>query len=140
MTAAPLPTYAGDVSPSAAHAALEADPAAVLVDCRTRAEWQFVGVPELGDRVKFVEWQRYPDGLRNAAFLDELSASGAGPRVPVYFICRSGARSRDAAVAATAAGYRAAYNVADGFEGPVGPDGQRTVAGWKADGLPWRQP
>lgn len=132
-------TYAGDVSPADAYAALRADGAAVLVDCRTRPEWQFVGVPALGDRVKFVEWQRYPDGHRNGDFLAELAAAGARPDVPVYFICRSGARSRDAAVAATAAGYRAAYNVADGFEGPVGPGGQRGVAGWKAAGLPWSQ-
>jgi adenylosuccinate synthase len=33
-----------------------------------------------------------------------------------------------------------AFNVADGFEGPVDAEGHRgTVAGWKAEGLPWRQ-
>ena len=38
------------------------------------------------------------------------------------------------------AGYPHVYNVADGFEGPVDPDGHRgSAAGWKAEGLPWRQ-
>jgi len=38
------------------------------------------------------------------------------------------------------AGFPRAFNVADGFEGPVDQEGHRgTVAGWKADGLPWRQ-
>ena len=49
-------------------------------------------------------------------------------------------RSLAAAEAAQAAGFPHAYNVADGFEGPPDGDGHRgTVAGWKADGLPWRQ-
>lgn len=133
-------TYAGDVSPSDAYAALQTDPAAVLVDCRTQPEWEFVGLPAVGDRLRLIEWQRWPDGRRNEAFLDELADVGLRPYDSVYFICRSGARSRDAAIAATAAGYRAAYNVADGFEGPVGPEGRRTVAGWKAENLPWRHP
>ncbi len=132
-------TYAGDVDSREAFAALAANPAAVLVDVRTRPEWEFVGVPSLDGQSRFVEWQRYPDGTRNEGFLEELTAGGIDPDRPVYFLCRSGARSRDAAIVATAAGYAAAYNVADGFEGPVGPDGRRTVAGWKVAGLPWRQ-
>ena len=41
-------SYAGDVTPEQAWETLSADPDAVLVDCRTQAEWAFVGVPELG--------------------------------------------------------------------------------------------
>ena len=45
-----------------------------------------------------------------------------------------------AAQAAQAAGFPHAFNVADGFEGPVDAACHRgTVAGWKAEGLPWRQ-
>ena len=59
-------SYAGDVAPDEAYAALAADEDAVLVDVRTRAEWTYVGVPDLDTRsaseVVFVEWQRFPDG------------------------------------------------------------------------------
>jgi rhodanese-related sulfurtransferase len=49
-------------------------------------------------------------------------------------------RSLAAAEAAVAAGYSHAYNVADGFEGPPDEDGHRgRIAGWKVEGLPWRQ-
>ena len=136
-------TYAGDVTPAEAFAALTQEPAAVLVDCRSTAEWQFVGIPDLASvskQVVLVEWQRFPDGSLNARFFDELGAAGVGHDQPVYFMCRSGQRSQAAAVAATAAGYASAFNVAFGFEG--GPDlsGHRgTGSGWKAEGLPWRQ-
>ena len=44
------------------------------------------------------------------------------------------------AQAARDAGFRHVYNVADGFEGHLDPDGHRGQAGgWKASGLPWRQ-
>ena len=55
------------------------------------------------------------------------------------FLCRSGVRSQHAAVLATANGYRAAYNVLEGFEGDRSPQGQRRVNGWQMAGLPWRQ-
>lgn len=136
-------TYAGDVPPKDAFSAVAEDPSAVLVDVRTRPELAYVGYPDLsgaGKQVVPIEWQMFPTGQQNPHFIDELEARGIRRDQPVYFICRSGARSRFAAVAATAAGYTNAYNVADGFEGPVGRDGHRgSVSGWKVDGLPWRQ-
>ena len=50
-----------------------------------------------------------------------------------------GVRSVAAGLAAQAAGYGPVHNVLQGFEGDVGPDGQRGHTGWRADGLPWRQ-
>ena len=135
-------TYAGDLPPQQAFDLLRNDPDAVLVDVRTRAEWTYVGGPdlaELGKPVVRVEWVRYPDGSPNDAFLDELAAAGVDPERPVAFICRSGVRSASAAETATRAGYPRAYNVAEGFEGPLGADGHRGGRGWKAAGLPWRQ-
>ena len=41
------PAYAGDITPEEAWKLLVDDPEAVLVDCRTDAEWRFVGVPDL---------------------------------------------------------------------------------------------
>jgi len=135
-------SYAGDVQSRDAYAALQADEAAVLVDVRTSAEWSYVGVPDLrqiGKRVIPVEWQRFPDGALNESFLEQLRAAGVAEGAPIYFLCRSGARSAAAAELATRAGLGPAYNVADGFEGPLDSEGHRSVAGWKVDGLPWRQ-
>lgn len=134
-------TYAGDVTPSEAHAAVTRSEDAVLVDVRTRAEWAYVGVPLLDSRSEplLIEWQQYPDGALNPSFVDDLRAAGIGEGTSVYFLCRSGVRSVAAAEAATAAGLGPAYNVLEGFEGPHDADGHRTVAGWKVAGLPWKQ-
>lgn len=128
-------TYAGDVTPDDAYAALATDPRAVLVDCRTRTEWELVGVP-VAERVVFLEWMS-AEGVPNGRFLDELR-SRVAPEDAVYFLCRSGQRSAIAAHTAAAAGFVAAFNVLDGFEGPVGADGGRNERGWRAAGLPWR--
>jgi rhodanese-related sulfurtransferase len=137
-----MSVYAGDVDPSRAYAELRSDADAVLVDVRTDAEWVYVGRPdltEIGRRVVFLQWQLFPGGRVNESFVEQLRREGVAQGVPVYFLCRSGARSAAAAAAVTAAGFGPAYNVSDGFEGPLGVDGHRDVAGWKAAGLPWRQ-
>ena len=132
-----------DVSPRAAWQELVQDESAMLVDCRTDAEWNFVGIPDLSElqkQVVLIPWQVYPSMQVNGAFAEHLRRAGATPETKLYFICRSGARSLAAGQAAQAAGFPSAFNVADGFEGPVDAEGHRgTVAGWKADGLPWRQ-
>jgi rhodanese-related sulfurtransferase len=94
---------------------------------------------KIGKRVIPLEWQRFPDGALNRGFVEQLRESGVAQGAPIYFICRSGVRSVAAAEVATAAGLGPAYNVVDGFEGPLDHDGHRTVAGWKVAGLPWRQ-
>jgi rhodanese-related sulfurtransferase len=112
------------------------------VDCRTEAEWLFVGTPdltEMGKRVVLIEWLDFPDGRVDPEFVDRLVEHGVSSEVPVYFLCRSGVRSKAAAIAATSASFEQAHNVSEGFEGPRGPDGRRTVSGWKIAGLPWRQ-
>ena len=75
----------------------------------------------------------------------EFSAKGA-PFViidrdaPLLFLCRSGVRSKAAAIAMTQQGFTACYNIANGFEGDSDPTRHRgTVSGWKVEGLPWVQ-
>lgn len=132
-----------DVAPAQSWAAIQQDPAAMLVDVRTDAEWNFVGIPDIaatGKRVVLIPWQVYPSMAVNDHFAEALHKAGVLPEHKVYFICRSGARSLAAAQAAQAAGYPSVFNVADGFEGPVDHEGHRGVAaGWKAAGLPWMQ-
>lgn len=136
-------SHARDISPQQAYQLLRDDPQAVLVDVRTTAEWHFVGVPDLGElgrTVACVEWTTFPDGTPNQLFLDQLAEHGVQPGVPVAFLCRSGVRSAAAADLATAHGLGPAYNVSDGFEGPLDDSAHRgSQAGWKASGLPWRQ-
>ena len=141
------PTYAGDRTSAEAWEVLASDERAILIDVRTRAEWTFVGTADLqgiGKAAALIEWQRFPGMDVNAHFVDEVGEAlrerGASPDTPVFFLCRSGARSRSAAIAITSAGLRAAYNISDGFEGPQDADRHRGgVAGWKAAGLPWAQ-
>ena len=129
--------YAGALLPAEAYALLQLDPNAKLVDVRTQAEWEYVGhIPG----TVLIEWNTYPNGQRNPAFLGELQDQVAQGDAPVMFLCRSGARSHQAAQAATQAGFTNAYNILEGFEGDKDTNGHRnTVGGWRFAGLPWVQ-
>jgi rhodanese-related sulfurtransferase len=139
--------YAGDVSAREAWGGLAGDAAATLVDVRSRAEWTYVGVPVLasiGKPTVLVEWDEFPSGQLVPDFIGRLKAEldrhGVGKDAPLYFICRSGNRSRHAAVAATAAGYSKAFNIEQGFEGRLDADRHRGTQGsWKEENLPWAQ-
>lgn len=141
------PEYAGDIGAAEAWEKLTGDPKAQLVDVRTMAEWNFVGLPDLGRlgrRVHCIEWQSFPSMAPNPDFVQAtegaLASAGADKDTPVLFLCRSGARSRAAAMAMTRAGYRKAFNIADGFEGDLDTERHRGhSSGWKAQGLPWKQ-
>jgi len=140
--------YKGDVTARHAWSVLSGRAKTALVDVRTAAEWSFVGTPDLSGApgtFLLVEWQHYPDMARNPDFVANVEAALAEAGVdrddPVFFLCRSGARSAAAAAALTAAGYRNCYNISGGFEGPHDEERHRgRVEGWKAEGLPWAQP
>jgi len=135
--------YAGDILPARAWEILESDPRATLIDVRTAAEWSYVGVPDLsglGKQPLFISWALYPQMQVNALFAQQLAAAGPAADTPLLFLCRSGVRSRSAAIAMTAAGFRACYNIAHGFEGDHDTQRHRgAVSGWKVSGLPWVQ-
>ncbi len=147
MTMQLLNGYAGDISVTEAYSMLENDDSAILVDVRTKAEWTYVGAPDLSSIDKqtiFIEWQEFP--LMNVAvdfaphLMEILRARGVLASAPVLFLCRSGARSRAAAISMTKAGQGRCYNIAEGFEGPLDDKRKRgAVDGWKARGLPWAQ-
>jgi len=139
--------YAGDVAACEAFRLLSSDRSSTLVDVRTKAEWTYVGAPdlkEIGKAVFFVEWQTFPamqvDGGFVARLADLLESAGVRPGAPLLFLCRSGARSRNAAIAMTRTGWAPCFNISDGFEGRLDPWGRRNVvSGWKASNLPWTQ-
>jgi len=135
--------YAGDVTPATALKILSEHKDAILIDVRTRAEWNYVGLPELasiGKKPVLLEWQVFPSMQQNPEFVATLGNAVADKDTPLLFLCRSGVRSAAAAKALSAAGYSTCFNVAEGFEGPLDSHGKRgSAGGWKASGLPWRQ-
>jgi rhodanese-related sulfurtransferase len=128
--------YGGALTPAEAHEIWRSAAGAKLVDVRTRAEWDYVGrIPGAVE----IELLTYPANRPNPAFVAELE-SKVDKTAPVLFICRSGGRSHNAAMLATQAGYSAAYNVLEGFEGDKDAQGHRnSTGGWRAAGLPWTQ-
>ena len=143
VATANYPLYAGDVSPIEAWSALTAQANAQLIDVRTQAEWAFSGVPSLdsiGKTLKMISWKFYPNFDLNQRFIEQLEAAVPDKSAPLYFLCKTGGRSTDAAIAANAAGYAACYNIEGGFEGDINNNHQRgQVNGWKATRLPWQQ-
>jgi len=137
------PLYAGDVSPSECWTALTSAPASQLVDVRTQPEWSFAGIPTLDSiskTVKTISWKFYPNFDVNPNFIAQLEAAVPDKTAPLYFLCKTGGRSADAAIAATAAGYTHCYNIEGGFEGDINSNYQRgQISGWKASKLPWQQ-
>jgi rhodanese-related sulfurtransferase len=138
-----------EVLPHEAWENLKSEPNSVLVDVRTKSEWAYVGCPnldELGKPLIRVEWLAFPEMSVNPGFTGELF-SHFGDRFPdrIYFICRSGVRSLDAADYVSSLlgeiGRDAlCINVAEGFEGDLDEAKHRgSVNGWKKRGLPWRQ-
>jgi len=128
--------YSGAVSPAEAWALRQQLPGSVIVDVRSAAEWQFVGV--VPDAVR-IELRTYPGMVPNPGFVTQLQQQ-VDKSATVLFICRSGARSDEAARLAAEAGYSQVYNVLEGFEGDRDAAQHRgSVNGWKAAGLPWMQ-
>lgn len=148
MSAGTIPSIS-EVGPKDAWDILEKNHSAVLIDVRSKAEWTFVGLPDLGPLGKNaiqIEWKVFPGMEDNPDFLPEL-ARHIGESAPsmMLFLCRSGGRSLSAAKA-VAQSYAqtgqlvTCVNVAEGFEGDLNAEKHRgTLSGWKARGLPWRQ-
>ncbi len=127
--------YAGLVTPSEAHALMQAE-VATIVDVRTRFEAEYVG------RIAgtpLIEWKPLGAAEPNQAFIEQLDAL-PDKRENLLFLCRSGVRSHAAAAAATEAGHRHAFNILEGFEGDLDEERHRGVkGGWRKAGLPWIQ-
>ncbi|QLI80229.1 rhodanese-like domain-containing protein [Chitinibacter fontanus] len=128
--------YAGVVTPAEAWSLFQSLPAVHIVDVRTSAEWQWVGVVPETDQI---EWKSYPGMANNPNFITQLKTK-VDPEAVVMFLCRSGVRSHDAAALAAQHGYASAMNILEGFEGDKDSEGHRgRKNGWKVANLPWVQ-
>ena len=136
-----------DMSPEDAWSQLSENKNAALVDCRTSREWDAIGVPDLSriDRAMYlVEWRQAPDMAVNSAFAQQMDdATGGDYPECLFFICRSGARSKEAAtfmqeILSSKSVNCSCVNVAEGFEGTQTPEiiAART-SGWRNKNLPW---
>ena len=114
-----------------------------LIDVRTKPEWIYVGVPDLSSinkKVIFVSWQVYPEMGTNKFFENQILESNIKKDNNLYFICRSGNRSNNAAEFLASRGFSNCFNVIDGFEGKLNHERQRTlIDGWQFNNLPWKQ-
>lgn len=125
--------FAGIVSPQEAWH-LFSRRIALLIDVRSVEERKFIGHVPHSLRIT---WMTDANLVKNRRFLRELVAK-AGKDDVILFLCRSGKRSAAAAEAATQAGFRNVFNVAEGFEGEM-VNGQRGLSGWRSYDLPWVQ-
>ena len=132
-----------DATPEQAWEILRDKPEAVLLDVRTRMEYEYVGHPP---GAVHVPWQEIPDWKVRPEFVSEVrealraTGSAAPEQIPVLAMCRSGKRSLAAAEELARQGFREVYNIVEGFEGDRDPDGHRSsVNGWRYRGLPWEQ-
>ena len=118
---------------------------AILVYVRTKEQWTFVGVPDLaslGKQTIFIEWQEYTNISYNSSFVYMLMEYiGSQPVDKIFFLCRSGTRSMDAANAlsnhpSNLGKNIRCVNVAEGFEGDMNIEKHRgCTSGWTARDL-----
>lgn len=128
-------SYRGLLTPDEAWRLVQENPAARLVDIRTKEELTLIGrVPGAVE----IQWRLYEGWELNPRFLRDIKKTFL-PTDTLLLLCRSGVRSREAGELLAAEGYRNCFNILEGFEGDKNEAGQRVVAGWKARGLPWSQ-
>jgi rhodanese-related sulfurtransferase len=135
--------YVGDVLSSEIWQYLQENHA-FIVDVRTNPELKFVGTPDLTNtktRLISLEWLRYPDFEANPHFITDIMRLIQDETASIFFLCKTGGRSAMAANAAAQFGYKDCFNIMHGFEGDHDENLHRgSVNGWKAEGLPWKQP
>ena len=126
------------LDPLSAHAYLQHNADALLIDCRTEIEHMYVGHPAGAEHIA---WQEGPDWEIDPEFVVKVKRLLMGDLArPVLLICRSGQRSVAAGLALETAGFSNVINVLEGFEGERDENCRRgTLGGWRFHGLPWYQ-
>ncbi len=141
----------GDLTPTQAFKMQEKDPGhTFLVDCRTRAEFQYVGHPDNAYNIplRFLSAKPGKKGyieVNNPDFAKDLLARFNPETDTLIILCRSGNRSCTACNEAIKAGFKEdkVFNMMGGFEGGKNKNkkslfyGQRWAGGRRLEGLPW---
>jgi len=111
---------------------LKKNPKCVLLDVRTKEEWDTIGKPngeKIGLKTYFLSIQFGNERIVNEYFIQEFKNLKINQDKNFLISCRSGARSQFAAELLTKENY-ICVNISDGFEG-----NQENV-GWKKCNLP----
>ena len=111
---------------------LKNNPKCVLLDVRTKEEWDTIGKPngeKIGLKTYFLSIQFGNERIFNENFIQEFKNLAINQDKNILIICRSGARSQFAAELLTKENYTC-MNISDGFEG-----NQENV-GWQKCNLP----
>ena len=142
----PLGLY---LSPKAAHQALQENPEILFVDVRDPIEITFVGHPSGLDKIIPIRVATHEVSAKSGqyrmvsspSFFDDFAAlfaeKGVGQDHPLFVSCRSGSRSAAAVRKLIKEGYTNVWNLTEGFEGDMSPEGVRAKNGWRNAGLPW---
>jgi len=111
---------------------LKKNPKCVLLDVRTKEEWDTIGKPDgekIGLKTHFLSIQFGEERIFNENFVQEFKNLNIDQDYEILTMCRSGGRSQGAAELLTRENYTCS-NISDGFEG-----NQENV-GWKKSDLP----
>ena len=111
---------------------LKKNPKCVLLDVRTKEEWDTIGKPKgakIALKTYFLSIQFGNERIVNENFVQEFKNLNIGQDHEILIMCRSGGRSQVAAELLTRENYTCS-NISDGFEG-----NQENV-GWKKCDLP----
>ena len=88
-----------------------------LIDVRTPLEWNTTGIPDLSSINKSVflfEWEQNINEFFISKFQKTVSINFERNSF-LFFICKSGVRSKVAAHLASISGYNHCYNISDGY-------------------------
>ena len=128
-----------EVTPKQAWKMLQDNPDTILLDVRSKVEFDYVGHPI--DAVN-IPIQEAPDWQTDPAFAEKVieQIGEASKDSTVLTLCRSGKRSMLAATLLEEQGYKDTVNIAEGFEGDPDENCHRgNLNGWRFHNLPWEQ-
>ena len=118
----------------------------ILIDVRTPCEWAEIGIPAIDHcKVILFSLQEATSGIYIENFDQQLhdqiiKLNNNSEHIttfdtdsPLFFLCRSGVRSKVAANLMIALGYTKCHNIIDGCQG------NKYGVGWIANNLPWKK-
>jgi len=111
---------------------IKQNPKSILLDVRTREEWDQIGKPD-GDKIAIKTYflsSQFQGRIINENFIKEFENFKIDKNCEILVMCGSGNRSQRAAELLTEKGFKC-LNVSDGFSG----DGGEKI-GWKNSQLP----
>ncbi len=128
-----------------AYSILQKSENAILIDVRSTMEYEYVGHPVNAIHVPIKEppdWGIRVDFINNvkSVLAKKFTNIKNLSEIHILLLCRSGKRSKQAALMLESAGYKNTINITDGFEGNKDVNGHRSVInGWRFNELPWEQ-